>query len=79
MKPLNYNEPEEDCTEFAQTFSLDDGSSDVQVYGLISKLKMMIFTLPDVVKSIMENWSLTEKLIVILISSLVIASNLTFL
>jgi hypothetical protein len=29
MKSLNYNELEEDCTEFGQTFSLDDASSDV--------------------------------------------------
>lgn len=53
MKSLNDNELEECCTKFAETFSFD-GSSDVEVYDLISELKIMIFTLPDGVMSAME-------------------------
>jgi hypothetical protein len=34
--------------------SLEGGSCDVEVYDLISELKMMRFTLPDGVKSAME-------------------------
>ena len=54
LKKLSDSELEEGCRKFAQTFSLDDGSCDVEVYDLISELKMMRFTLPDGVMSAME-------------------------
>ena len=47
LKKLSDSELEEGCRKFAQTFSLEDGSCDVEVYDLISELKMMRFTLPD--------------------------------
>nr|XP_040251732.1 zinc finger MYM-type protein 1-like [Aegilops tauschii subsp. strangulata] len=53
LKSLSDNELEECCTKFAETFSLD-GSSDVEVYDLISELKIMRFTLPNGVMSAME-------------------------
>nr|TKW16837.1 hypothetical protein SEVIR_5G325500v2 [Setaria viridis] len=53
LKSLNDNELEECCTKFAETFCFD-GSSDVEVYDLISELKIMKFTLPDGVMSAME-------------------------
>nr|TKW33479.1 hypothetical protein SEVIR_2G238766v2 [Setaria viridis] len=53
LKSLNDNELEECCIKFAETFSFD-GSSDVEVYYLISKLKIMKFTLPDDVMSAMD-------------------------
>ncbi|XP_051206126.1 uncharacterized protein [Lolium perenne] len=54
MKSLSDSELEGSCRKFAQTFSLEGGSCDVEVYDLISELKMMRFTLPDGVKSAME-------------------------
>nr|TKW14774.1 hypothetical protein SEVIR_5G188900v2 [Setaria viridis] len=53
LKSLNDNELEECCIKFAETFSFD-GSSDVEVYDLISELKIMKFTLPNDVMSAME-------------------------
>ena len=53
LMSLSDNELEECCIKFAETFSLN-GSSDVEVYDLISELKIMRFTLPDGVLSAME-------------------------
>ena len=53
LKSLSDNELEECCTKFAETFSLN-GSSDVEVYDLISELKIMRFTLSDDVMSAMN-------------------------
>ena len=53
LTSLSDNELEECCTKFAETFSLN-GSSDVEVYDLISELKIMRFTLPDGAMSAME-------------------------
>ncbi|KAI4975683.1 hypothetical protein ZWY2020_049290 [Hordeum vulgare] len=53
LKSLSDSELEECCTKFAETFSFS-GSSDVEVYNLISELKIMRFTLPDGVMSAME-------------------------
>jgi len=53
LKTLNDNELEEGCTKFAETFSRA-GSSYVEVYDLISELKMMRFTLPDSLMPAME-------------------------
>nr|TKW20468.1 hypothetical protein SEVIR_4G090300v2 [Setaria viridis] len=53
LKSLNDNELEECCTKFAETFSFD-GSSNVEIYDLISELKIMKFTLLDGVMSAME-------------------------
>ena len=52
LKSLSDNKLEECCIKFAETFSLN-GSSDVEVYDLISELKIMRFTLPDGVMSAM--------------------------
>lgn len=54
LKKLSDSELEEGCRKFAQTLSLEGGSCDVEVYDLISELKMMRFTLPDGVMSAME-------------------------
>jgi hypothetical protein len=53
LKSLNDTELEEHCTKFANTFS-HDGPSDVEVHDLISKLKIMKFTLLDEVLFAME-------------------------
>jgi hypothetical protein len=47
LKSLNDHELEEGCNKFAHNFSPEKGPCDVEVYDLISKLKMMRFTLPD--------------------------------
>ena len=46
LKSLSDNELEEWCTRFAETFSLHI-LCDVEVYDLISELKIVGFTLPD--------------------------------
>ena len=53
LKSLSDNELEEGCAKFANTFS-HDGKSDVELYDLISELKMMKFTLPDGAMSAMD-------------------------
>jgi hypothetical protein len=40
-------ELEECCIKFANTFSYDDSSPVVELYDLISELKIMKYTLPD--------------------------------
>jgi hypothetical protein len=50
---LNDSEFEVCCTKFANTFS-HDGSSDVEVHNLISKLKILKCTLPNDTLSAME-------------------------
>jgi hypothetical protein len=52
-KSLNNSDLEECCTKFANTFS-HDGSSDVEVHDLISKLKILKYTLPNDTLSSME-------------------------
>jgi hypothetical protein len=54
LKSLSDSQLEEGCQRFAETFSLEGGSCDVDVYDLISELKMMRFTLPDGVMSAMD-------------------------
>jgi hypothetical protein len=54
LKSLNDHELEEGCNRFAQTFSPEKGPCDVEVYDLISELKMMRFILPDRSMSAME-------------------------
>jgi hypothetical protein len=53
LKSLNDTELEESCTKLADTFS-HNGSSDVEVHDLLSKLKILKFTLPDGILSTME-------------------------
>ena len=53
LKSLSDDELVEGCTKFANTFS-HGGKSDVEVYDLISELKMMRFTLRDGAMSAME-------------------------
>jgi hypothetical protein len=53
LKSLNDTELEESCTKLADIFS-HNGSSDVEVHDLISKLKILKFTLPDGILSAME-------------------------
>jgi hypothetical protein len=53
LKSLDDTELEECCTKFANKFSVD-GSSDVEVYDLISELKLLKFTLPEGALSAMD-------------------------
>jgi hypothetical protein len=48
------NELEKGCKKFAHTFSLENDPSVVEVYDLISELKMMRFILPNGVMSAIE-------------------------
>jgi hypothetical protein len=53
LKLLNDTELKESYTKLVDTFS-NNGSSDVEVHDLISKLKILKFTLPDGILSAME-------------------------
>ncbi|EEC69513.1 uncharacterized protein [Oryza sativa Japonica Group] len=53
LKSLDAADLKDQCTKFAQTFSLD-GSSDVDINDLISELGVIQFTLPDRPMSAME-------------------------
>jgi hypothetical protein len=69
LKSLNDHELEEGCNKFAYNFSPEKGPCDVEVYDLISELKMMIDQC-----LLWRYFSMSKKLIVILISPLLIAS-----
>jgi hypothetical protein len=53
LRSLNDRELKECCTKFANTFS-HDGSCDVELNDLISKLNILKFTLPNGTLSAME-------------------------
>jgi hypothetical protein len=60
-KSLSDSQLEEGCRRFAETFSLEGGSCNVEVYDLISKLNMMRFTLPNGVMFAMDTFEHTRE------------------